>query len=278
MDSVEDKKPPTAHVYAFPVAEATSPAMQVRLAAATHNELLAGLERVSALAKTYSGQARTLFCALNLELNRRRNLAPRFREMRRPDQASSLPADQQDLSNDRQVIDLHWLHCREINCQNAKGEYKRLLVANDFDFDTAGSLAKEECTADVKARWLRLPENVAWELASIQTKNMRDRFGVLMHGKRKNGKQDMHGLGEIVATLATAAAKRKGNEVLVDGWAKLWLVDRMLGPNGTPTLIAQLFAFATGAEKMPDSSQIMRKLATVQSKIKATRQEMKWVA
>lgn len=265
-------------IYRFPDSAANALRMLLNLAANSHAEVSDALRRLSNQRASstgkpvaYEGKVRTLFCALSLELNERQLLAPRFRFARRPGKYSLLPDDEKDLSSDRQVIDLHWLHCRKISKLIKKAEYGHLLCGAHFDFECASRFAAENDTSDTKARRLKLGDQIAWELAALETRNMRDRFGTLMHGKYRDGKRDMYGIGEVQAALETAAARRKGMEALVYDWSMLWLVDRLLGANSTSAVLSQLWALATGRERLPDPSQTKRTLVSIQEKIRTFR-------
>ncbi len=273
MNSHEGEVPPK-NIYSFPVAEANALRLQLNLPAKSDDQIAKGLVSVSGSKNattgkrvTYARKVRNLFCALSLELNERGLLAPRFRRAMRPSWQSAIPDSEKDLHNDRQVIDLHWLHCRKSGKTLGKDEYCTLLVATDFNFDSASRFAAENDRSDTKARWLKLGDYVAWELAAIETKYRRERFSTLMHGKYRDEKRDMYGMTEVQSALATAAAKRKGNEDLVEGWATLWLVDRLLGNKATPTIRSQLWALATGKKIVPDPSFTTRTLLQVLAKI-----------
>lgn len=264
--------------YSFPIAEAISLRFQSNFSAKSHDEILEALVRVSNLRNKatgqrvpYEGKVRNLFCALSLELNERTLLAPRFRQARRPAKHNFLSDDEKDLSSDRQVIDLHWLHCRKIVKSISKPEYSHLLQGANFDFDCANRFAAENDKGDTKVRWLKLADEIAWELAALETKYMRDRFGTLMHGKYQDGKRDMYGIGEVQVALETAAARRKGMDQRVQDWSMLWLVNRLIGQNSTPALLSQLWALATGRDKVPDPSQTKRTLVSVLEKIRTFR-------
>ena len=129
---------------------------------------------------------RPFFCAAGMELNERGYIAPRFRPDRiPPPKGEHWSSDDTDLSNDRQVLDLHWLFCqkRPTNIENLA--LRELFEATEFNFDLASQIITTMGTAETKVDALGIDIPTQWELASIQTKTIRSKWGDIRKNARK---------------------------------------------------------------------------------------------
>lgn len=92
--------------------------------AKTSKELLITIGQLSHERRDAAGnrcpylEVRGELCAISILLNERGDYAPRMRSMRIPESRknsrTTYPADEHALSNDRQVIDLHWLYRKQV--------------------------------------------------------------------------------------------------------------------------------------------------------------------
>jgi hypothetical protein len=124
-------------------------------------------------------EIRNKICAINLVLNERHQLAPQFRSMCKPPRVSEKKYNKSDsiLSNDRQIIDLHWLwlsHQKHSHIEPL--EYKGLLSGKNFDWELAERFVKHVGKTGLKADLLGLTELEGLMLFSIQSKASKDRL------------------------------------------------------------------------------------------------------
>lgn len=122
-------------------------------------------------------------CAINIELNHRGRLAPRVRPTRKklmsrdPRQVGNFAGDRKEAwkSRDRQVIDLHWVYCRnsatnrQFRPKRLKQEIAPLCWNETFDFELASQFACEKMYAQTKAENLRLSRFWELELSTLCT-------------------------------------------------------------------------------------------------------------
>lgn len=215
----------------------------------------------------YAGSIRTLFCAINLELNERGLLAPRFRNMRRPLAFRNPSLEDRILNNDRQVIDLHWLYSRQYEATLGKKEYQNFFRASAFDFDVASRFASEKANFDTKAGWLKLSDYEAWQLDTLQVKFYRDRFRTILRGEYRDGSRVTVGRDHVVSILKSSTLNRQRDEKHVEEWATLWTVGRMLGKDCGPVALSRMYALAMGLETAPDPSQTAKRLVMIHTRI-----------
>ncbi|MFZ2161970.1 MAG: hypothetical protein WAW02_07130 [Sideroxyarcus sp.] len=209
-------------------------------------------------------EIREEFCATNIELNFRKKFAPRFREMRRSLEGAGM--GEADLLRDRICIDLHWLHCRnERRPMHLPGSvdpsFASLLLRPEFDFEAAWRFARLDKKLDTRAAWLKLPTELAWQLASIENDTMKSRFYTIMHGERRKGHKVQVGYYDVLAILESVVPMRLQSSIRT--WATVWMCDRMIRTPGaaTPkTKLALLHAVITGRATPLDRKDISSRL------------------
>jgi hypothetical protein len=123
-------------------------------------------------------------CAINLVMNERGLRPPRFRESRKvpykPKPVSSAPRipgvpnpslltpEQESLSSDRKMIDLHWLHAQGKRDKIKDLKFRDVFDRQEFDFDLASEfLAKDWRTEPRATSILQLTVVEQWQLASL---------------------------------------------------------------------------------------------------------------
>ncbi len=220
----------------------------------------------------YADKIRDAVCAISCVLNNRQYIAPRFREMRRPPPsppgAKPIEEDMSNLSNDRQVIDLHWLHCQGIKPSTENSGYNKLFTTTEFDFRLASELvARTGSVYTIKTSILSLTNFDIWQLSTIQPKEMNDRFNEIMNGRKDpSGKVTRQGQADVRLTLRNAAVNQQQlTPEVIDDFVALWICQKMVGDS--PSVIRKLFAFATGKKR--DRSTISRKLKNLNEWIKS---------
>ncbi len=111
-------------------------------------------------------------CATQIERNHGGKVSPYFRKApkARFHKDRTKPYPDVLLSNDQQVIDLHWLwlfHRDEVDTDDSR--FESLFRNNEcFDFDLASGLVRTVGPAWRKAEVLGIPKHIQIELASIQ--------------------------------------------------------------------------------------------------------------
>lgn len=123
---------------------------------------------------------RPSLCAISIALNERGAPAPRIRLMQKPPGFVGLNETDKLLSNDRQVIDLHWLKLYE--SLEPKSPYEKLFEGAALDFGAASNFVAKVGAATTKVAVLRLTERQQLLLATLQTKKVRDRWKAISDG------------------------------------------------------------------------------------------------
>jgi hypothetical protein len=125
----------------------------------------------------------------SIMLNFKGEIAPRFRHMRkpiRPGIGRSYPIEHSLLSNDRQVIDLHWIQCQKLQANEING-YKGLFdVDKPFDFEKASVFVNKAGSLARKSELLGLSELEQFQLASIESTAVKTRWNTIRSNCDKN--------------------------------------------------------------------------------------------
>lgn len=183
---------------------------------------------------TYGAAPRERFCALNLILNERR-VAPSLRSIpHRITRHKGLPDDQKLESNDRQVIDAHWLHQHHRTASSPKDmKVKRLMSGSNFDFSLASEIVRVYGTAARKASLFKLPPVIQAELLTIRTKEVTDRWKeiqakvdaveILLLGKAREPKSrlDSNNIPERVDEYLCLALGKRSPKAAANWWSLL---------------------------------------------------------
>lgn len=230
----------------------------------------------------YRGTSRALICAIHLELNRRARsdsknpgtVAPRFREMLRPQYKSEMDEDR-TLSLDRQIIDLHWLHCRgvrkNIRTGSEKKSFDNLLMDDTFNFSHAEDFAKHLGPMEAKINWIKPNEFESWLLATLQTKYMYERYHVICHGEYRKGKLFETGYDQALQRIENSIS-RSNRRLMKHApeWALIWKCEKMVGGDG-PQILSEMHALATGRDKPLDRSTVRNKLQAAKKHLETER-------
>lgn len=122
------------------------------------------------------GEIRPFVCAISLVLNGRRHYPPRFRPLRslkKAPRGTVRNPDESLLSNDRQVIDIHWLWSTKQG--RPKSKWRDLLKAESFNFRRASEFVVVVGARENKVKELKLTEWEMFQLTTIQTEVVRNR-------------------------------------------------------------------------------------------------------
>lgn len=134
---------------------------------------------------------RESFCALSLELNNRKLLAPAFRPNPIiPYGLKDHSEAQLTIQRDRIVIDCHWLHCRDERVTTSEIKWKGLLdPKRDFQYEKvcefASTSLKNEYRADAI---LRLTPRQQFQLVALRGNKAIEQFSKLTKSIREKGK------------------------------------------------------------------------------------------
>lgn len=188
----------------------------------------------------YGNVARGPLCAMSIVLNERGLLAPRFRGMRRLQKykpGKTLTTDETHLSNDRQVIDLHWLWCTDKSRLNPKPPLGKLFAAEVFDFDQASEFVRTHGAAAEKAARLRLSEEQQLLLAVLHNKEVKKRWQTISEGE------------ETARERITAIARRPTSRLDESAIEQLVAVQTALRiGRGSPTTAERLLPLIAGVQ------------------------------
>lgn len=128
-------------------------------------------------------------CAINIKMNANGKKAPAFRRGRKPKplfREGSVYEDR-DLSNDRQILDLHWLYLnRRDEIYTEDSEVELLFAQETFDFDLASRLVKELGRSKTKVRVLGLREEIQMELSTMVSSKIREYRSQVLRDERRH--------------------------------------------------------------------------------------------
>ena len=210
------------------------------------------------------GAVRTEICAINLEMNLRQRMAPRFRPMRKLVQKPQ-PGDETDMALDRQVIDLHWRAFSAEKPLAAIQDYNGIFDAPAFDFHLAARFAQEAWKLGAKAVHLNLTEEMQWEHAVIQIQNIRDKWRTLQYGDVTNGTEiKQRGMPQVESVLRTKMRNSPHLSKHIPGLVRVWAARRIVGDH--PARIARLESLMSG-EKPRDPRAIKRSMRTLDARL-----------
>jgi hypothetical protein len=194
-------------------------------------------------------EVRQRLCALSLALNEQGVIAPRFREMRKPYtvRGKVRTEEARDVSNDRQIIDLHWLHCRwresRATPPTIKKKWRSMFGGEELDFRLAEAFVTTVGSADGKVGDLCLSPTEQWQLSTLQSEAIR------RHARRIEEQ-----LGKLVGVLRDESRRNPQLAEHIEDWAKCWFVGQIA--RGSPSEGCRFYRFMTG-EKI--SRQLMNK-------------------
>jgi hypothetical protein len=202
---------------------------------------------------------RAYVCAINTVMNERGLRPPRFRESRRvpykPKPTSSTPRtpgkpspswltpEQELLSSDRKMIDLHWLHVRGKREKIKDLAFRDLFDRPKFDFELASDfLAKDWKTEARATSILQLTEIEQWQLASIVSNSIQKQWKRIEEQSLK-----------VDRILRNHAFVRPQLAADVKDFKLLWITNEIAG--GAPlSLIAKVFGWQKGEPPLSTST------------------------
>lgn len=191
---------------------------------------------------------RSAYCSISLAMNRAGVRPPRFRPIRAlpiPILGQKPCANDTLMMLDRQVIDLHWLHCRgkrEVIADSQ--EFAELFAEEEFDFELASRFAAKAWTIEKKtAKVLNLVAHEEWQMAILRTKAEEDKWRSAIASMKTT----------IDRRLREQLFKEPALKSHIEDFKLLWLADKMAGHYGQGA-IGRVHGWLTGRESLAPST------------------------
>lgn len=208
---------------------------------------------------------RTSMLMASFELNRRQVTAPVFRGLRRTLPVAvktKMTKDDRLLVCDRQIIDLHWLHCAGWKGVVAgKPDLATLFTAKEFDVDLAEGFASTRMPVQEKVEWLNLPPDLAHQMCALKNKSMTERENDVLKGVESRRQA---GYDSVFNTLLGKAGATGADRERATIRARIWACDRIAG--GDPALARKVLAKWGGI--VVDPSNFPKRLKAVKNALK----------
>jgi hypothetical protein len=236
--------------YTFPEVISNAVTLRALADAELHAKLddLCHAKRLGAR-ETYSA-IREEVCAIAIAMNMQGLRAPRFRRMRKVTPLGAAALDEQLLSNDRKMIDLHWLHCHGERREVHDPDFRKLLATADFDF----TLASEFCSRKWKTESrvvniLVLTDFEQWQLSALVASGV--------HKQAAHLEMAAKGVEKRLREIATARTQLRAQVVPLTA---LWKASEICkGMTATDRLVGQFYSWQLG-EKPLAKSTLSKKL------------------
>ena len=190
---------------------------------------------------------RDRYIAIASIMNRRGACPPKFRPQRSlPRMKKSATDDDELMMRDRQVIDMHWLHCRGKRDIVPGKKFASIFVGDELDFDLAGLLASKGWPHEVKAESvLNLIPHEQQYLAILRSKSVANAW--------RNAERSM--TTTVEKRLREQAIFLPALKPHIEDFKHLWLADRMIGKGkGRLSLVAQMHAWISGKAPLATST------------------------
>lgn len=219
------------------------PALIVQYGCLDNKELQHALARLTdsmmqkeAPATYFSG--RQAIYAINLTMNQRQQCPPRFRpSCKVPWATKTVPLTPAMilLSNDKKIIDLHWLHSIGKRDPVHDNEFRDLFKSDQFDFGLASRFVLKSWTTEVRVdKILGLADVEQWQLASLVTKEVAKYWQVVNDGALK-----------IDKILREAAYRKPQIKDDINDFRLLWIADQIC-KSSSLQLIGSVYEWQTG--------------------------------
>jgi hypothetical protein len=143
------------------------------------------------------------------------------------------------------------------------------MLSPNFDFEAAWRFASIEKKMPTRATWLKLTEDLAWQLATIESKEKYRHFYTVMYGDMRVGKSSQIGYYDVKAILESNVPNRLKANIPI--WADIWMCNRILRTDGVkPTMskVAALHAVASGRSTPLDRKDVESRLISCERYIR----------
>ncbi|MBV7568473.1 hypothetical protein [Pseudomonas sp. PDM27] len=195
---------------------------------------------------------------LSFLLNFRRKVAPRFRALPSPP-FRGLTDSEILLSQDRQFVDLHWLLCRGHRRIVSSDTFADLFQNESKFCELAGLFTCENWTTETKIKALQISSNTQWQLASLQSAGIRDRWRIIEYGDVRGGTVRVMGAAQARLNIEDSVAGQPRFAKYVDDWVTVWKAGKISEETGIP--LTAVYELMTGV--LRDRKGLGRKLETV---------------
>lgn len=241
-------------VFDFPF-EATNPHQLNRINQLAPAKCLEYLRKTSFDIKTDSRerckyyQIRNVVCGVNLVLNYQETIAPGFRSMRTPEKptaGSDYSSENIFVSNDRQMIDLHWIYLKKMPVEKVKGYAALFDYTKPFNKALAEQFVTLGGKRNRKAELLGLPMFCELQLCAIRSSKTANRLATIESIHKRN----IRAVKEFL-TLPNSRTDREVVESISD------LYRAILVGNGVSKATVEAYKFITGKDFL---EQRMRRL------------------
>ncbi len=241
-----DAEKPVSRDYVFPPDIELQAKKLITLVSGDSNKLLEPITRLSYDKSVKTGErfgfleVRNKLLILGIALNLIGVIAPRFRPMRTPPKikpGTDYSTENILLSNDRQVIDLHWIHCKRMRVSIIKGYQKLFDPYTPFDWIRASEFVSKAGAFKRKADLLSLSEIDEIQLAAICTQSTKTRYKTIQGLVDKN---------TIKIRDLTSDPKCKMAEDIK--WHLPLIYEALLIGRGSPSKAVLAYKFKTGID------------------------------
>ena len=169
--------------------------------------------------------------------------SPRFRptlKVKWRNGGETFPLGEKFLSNDTQIIDLHWLHCR--GRRHADDSVaKRVFAPDDFNFDEAEQFVVKKGKAVDKAIMIGLTLDEQWEVNRLHSESIRITYKEIEKQTKK--------IRQILGNIAKRNQHVRGNQEV---WEKVYMareiekMSMMIKGEPKPTQVTRWYKLVTG--------------------------------
>lgn len=182
-------------------------------------------------------EVRSRVCLLNALLNVKGEIAPAYRDMRSPAKRSkdAYSQDNHLISNDRQVLDLHWVHCQGWNTEVIPGHQKMQDKSQPFKWSLASKFVNVAGSTTRKADFLGLTEMEEMQLCTMVSQKTRTRKQTVQNKWKQH-------IRDVKTSLA--APRSRYSDEMIDSMPEIY--QAILIGRGNGSSACEAYAFMTG--------------------------------
>lgn len=234
---------------------------------------LANLSRRLAIGENYE-KIRSRFVKLSLDLNEEGAWAPTFRSYPPiPSLASQRKPWHSDLQRDLQVIDCHWLHCRQAPVFPRDQEFANLFDRDvQFDIELAETFAAKVWTTQHRVdEALGLTVFQQAQLAALRGATIIDRRRVMRHGAGSGVSRVRATQGKFRRAMAAWCERDPRMKSQQAVYEAMWEARELLGMDAPMSQISMLVAWKFGDGRAPLADKTVRdKLSKLDKRLSGT--------
>lgn len=187
-------------------------------------------------------------CAISIAMNIAGLRPPRFRHMRKVSKVPKPGVHEEDrhaLSNDRKLIDLHWLHQHCERRELDDSEFRSLLMAPKFDFELASQFCARSWTTEVRVvKIMVLTDFEQWQLSAL--------VGQSIQKRAEQIRLDSKAVEKRIREVAVIRPQLRGHGTPLTA---LWKAKQICaGMPHSDKLIGQFYAWQMGVARLAKST------------------------